>query len=580
MNLPIENDIQQKVTSDIEPKKQTVESETGLKPLDHNESTEQTDFKSDEHQNDISKDSLLDEDIIQALHTIENDHIDQSITLQNDIKSVLSTLQTLTEKVEVIEYRVQTVCNSGIDKRLKTLEEKVDVLISQRSSETFITTTQQEKIDNKPDCASFIETIIELTSKISGLEHKFEILEEDILEKLSSTQEKTHDTSINSIDKTKNEQEVKDKLQINVETSNKFEALVNLEDNTIQYNTIQTGNTQSNEEKTVNTTDKHDKICVERSSILHADEENEITPDKDESKQLHVHVGRVNNYEHEVDLWIIGSSITRNINPKLMYRNKLVRVTTLKDKTVNGAKNYIGTGKVQAKNLLLQIGSNDLNKKSPNEVLHEIEDLFNKCQSCIPGADIVIGEILPRFQNSLDWRHTYEAKRREINAGLKQISIQYNCSVTRSPYIKEEDVVDGIHLSVESGVPKLISAYKQVTNKLLGMKEHNNSRNYNPKYNSSSSVHNTQYEPSSFQNEARPSYDQYSLRTYNNMYNYHGKRLQDEPYYKTDNQRRDELYNSEQTRYNQLDRSNMYANNDQSAQEKLKYLLTVLMKDL
>ena len=117
-----------------------------------------------------------------------------------------------------------------------------------------------------------------------------------------------------------------------------------------------------------------------------------------------------------------------------MYRNKLVRVTTLKDKTVNGAKNYIGTGKVQARNLLLQIGSNDLNKKSPNEVLHEIEDLINKCQSCIPGADIVIGEILPRFQNSLDWRHTYEAKRREINAGLKQISIQYNCSVTRSPY--------------------------------------------------------------------------------------------------------------------------------------------------
>ena len=116
------------------------------------------------------------------------------------------------------------------------------------------------------------------------------------------------------------------------------------------------------------------------------------------------------------------------------------------------------------------------------------------------------------------------------------------------------------------------------------MKEHNNidrkSRNYNPKYISSSSVHNTQYEPSSFQNEARPSYDQYSHRTYNNMYNYHGKRLQDEPYYKTDNQRRDELYNSEQTRYNQLDRSNMYANNDQSAQEKLKYLLTVLMKDL
>lgn len=34
-----------------------------------------------------------------------------------------------------------------------------------------------------------------------------------------------------------------------------------------------------------------------------------------------------------------------------------------------------------------------------------------------------------------------------------------------------EHVVDGIHLTVKSGVPKLISIYKIVTNKLLGMKD-------------------------------------------------------------------------------------------------------------
>ena len=118
----------------------------------------------------LCKDSLQDDDILHALHTIESDHIDQSIALQNDIKSVVSTLQILTEKVEAMDSRLQTAGNSGIDKRLKTLEEKVDTLISLST----ITTPPQEKIDKSPDCASFIETIIELTAKISSLEHKFE----------------------------------------------------------------------------------------------------------------------------------------------------------------------------------------------------------------------------------------------------------------------------------------------------------------------------------------------------------------------------------------------------------------------
>jgi hypothetical protein len=61
-------------------------------------------------------------------------------------------------------------------------------------------------------------------------------------------------------------------------------------------------------------------------------------------------------------------------------------VTTLLDKTVNGAKNYILTGKVKAKIILFQIGSNDLNKMSLSEVRHEIEDLVNTCQSQMPGA--------------------------------------------------------------------------------------------------------------------------------------------------------------------------------------------------
>ena len=87
-------------------------------------------------------------------------------------------------------------------------------------------------------------------------------------------------------------------------------------------------------------------------------------------------------------------------------------MTTLLDKTVNGATNYILTGKVKAKIILFQIGSNDLNKKNLNEVLHEIEDLVNTCQSQMSGAKIIVNEILPRFQQNENWRYIYE---REVN---------------------------------------------------------------------------------------------------------------------------------------------------------------------
>ena len=47
-----------------------------------------------------------------------------------------------------------------------------------------------------------------------------------------------------------------------------------------------------------------------------------------------------------------------------------------------------------------------------NEVLHEIEDLVNTCQSQMSGAEIIVIEILPRFQQNENWRYIYE---REVN---------------------------------------------------------------------------------------------------------------------------------------------------------------------
>lgn len=59
-----------------------------------------------------------------------------------------------------------------------------------------------------------------------------------------------------------------------------------------------------------------------------------------------------------------------------MYRFKKVSITTLRDKTVQGAKEFLETGKINAKNILFQVGSNDLEAKQPTNVVEEIEQLI------------------------------------------------------------------------------------------------------------------------------------------------------------------------------------------------------------
>ena len=43
----------------------------------------------------------------------------------------------------------------------------------------------------------------------------------------------------------------------------------------------------------------------------------------------------------EFDVWIVGTSVVKDLNPKLMYTNRKVRRTTLWDKTVAGAIDFV-----------------------------------------------------------------------------------------------------------------------------------------------------------------------------------------------------------------------------------------------
>ena len=43
----------------------------------------------------------------------------------------------------------------------------------------------------------------------------------------------------------------------------------------------------------------------------------------------------------EFDVWIVGTSVVKDLNPKLMYKNRKVRRTTFWDKTVAGAIDFV-----------------------------------------------------------------------------------------------------------------------------------------------------------------------------------------------------------------------------------------------
>ena len=101
--------------------------------------------------------------------------------------------------------------------------------------------------------------------------------------------------------------------------------------------------------------------------------------------------------DFETNCWIIGTSVVKDLVASRMYRRKNIRITTLKEKTIRGAKALIKSGKVSAANLILQVGSNDIDfEDNIKAVITEMKDLIAQCRSTIPDCKIMVGEVLPR----------------------------------------------------------------------------------------------------------------------------------------------------------------------------------------
>ncbi|CAG2212207.1 unnamed protein product [Mytilus edulis] len=144
----------------------------------------------------------------------------------------------------------------------------------------------------------------------------------------------------------------------------------------------------------------------------------------------------------KVDLWVIGSSIVKDLD-----------------------------------------GSNDLEQKTPDDVLQEVELLVRELKSTLPESTVVIGELLPRYY--LGDRNKADAYNEKI--GLYNILLRDYCVDTGLHYVQFENMIhsdfyDGIHPNFK-GVKLYVRCVKEILNPLLSVRyDKNYPRSFNNGY--------------------------------------------------------------------------------------------------
>ena len=96
-----------------------------------------------------------------------------------------------------------------------------------------------------------------------------------------------------------------------------------------------------------------------------------------------------------------------------------MHVTTLKDKAIYGATQLIKYGRMSAKHIMFQMGSNELENKEPDDIMEKLETLVEVTREKVPHTDILFDEILPRFCKDRRLSSVFEEKRLIFNNLIK-----------------------------------------------------------------------------------------------------------------------------------------------------------------
>jgi len=152
-------------------------------------------------------------------------------------------------------------------------------------------------------------------------------------------------------------------------------------------------------------------------------------------------------------------------------RNRNTRITTLRDKTVHGAKEFIKEMIIHRDTsvIMVQVGSNDLGDKDAGEVIDQYEELIDQIRQSYPDSEVVLGHILPRFYNDHYKTQLSETKRYQFNISLKYLCTDKNLKLVTFENMRKTDYYDRIHLNSE-GIKNYVRNLKTVVNPIVNVK--------------------------------------------------------------------------------------------------------------
>lgn len=438
-----------------------------------------------------------------VIHTLENDRIDKD-------KQIISLVTVCTEmREEIKDLKTQLIEFKQIMK---------EGMEGARSHETGMKQIMSEGI-------KALETEVK-----KSLSNGFQTQSIDVNKSLNEIKETTKKQNENDLIIEKVSEVLQNKVmpEITINIDKKVtETLDNVKECIKRLEEIELKQKQNPEKPNKKSNEnKHDK---DKKDFKDSDNESE---QDDEDKQNF-------DIEDEIfthDVWIIGTSIVKDIDSSQMYRNKRVRVTTLWDKTVKGATELLQSRKlkVNPKILLLQVGSNDLENHTQEEVVRDIEELIKAAKNVMPNAKILISELLPRYYGDIHMVTQFEQKRVSYNALLSELcNITTGVEIVKFNIFKVDNFYDGIHLNPK-GIGRYVNNIKHVLNPLLGINIINHRQRQEPGVN----VHETQRKNTYMYGNRSEGMDH--NRRFNENHNREGPM-----YYKIDDQRRYQRYNNQ-----------------------------------
>ncbi|CAC5382043.1 unnamed protein product [Mytilus coruscus] len=352
------------------------------------------------------------ETLVDDAHNANNTTVTESAISEN-----IQGVSEQNEEEKLTENKVNCNCQKDIQQLQNSLHKIEQILVEKSNTELLVLQKSEHillqlenistKLEQKEENACMIENIQkDLKSEISKVSAVFQDkksltveISEDYMDKLNESRSQMA-TNLKLETNKISSQLTKDALEIlKVSEENTKKIITAVNDNT-DSESSDDEDSDSNPSSTEVTFAKnkekhiHTRDSIENQLSKQKDNVDKTTQDKLSDKQDYQPIlnDKVSPFKQtdrnfDVDCWIIGTSVVKDLIARKIYRSKRVRTTTLKEKTIRGAKAFIKTGKVSAANILLQVGSNDVDFDYDIEnVAKEMRDLISFCKLSVPGV--------------------------------------------------------------------------------------------------------------------------------------------------------------------------------------------------